>query len=296
MAMRFSGPIETARQAKTVLAAAVSPRAGQDPQRPDRPFAALRLICLVAYALSGARHTEAHGPTSLLTLQNIQLTFGGTQLLEAAELIVSPGDRIALVGRNGSGKSTLLRIAAGRCSTMPASALPSRAPPSATAPGARPQRIRHDSGLCRGRAGPGDDPYRAQYLLQALGLTARRTRARSRAARGRRAALARVLAPQPDVLLLDEPTNHLDLPVIEWLQDGAHPDALSNGADQPRPAVPVRPLPRHRLAGPGRDAAPRARLCRLRGLARRRAGAWRRRSATSSTDRSCAKSTGCATG
>ncbi|HOV02882.1 MAG TPA: ATP-binding cassette domain-containing protein, partial [Kaistiaceae bacterium] len=35
----------------------------------------------------------------------------------------------------------------------------------------------------------------------------------------RRAALARVLAPEPDILLLDEPTNHLDLPAIEWLED-----------------------------------------------------------------------------
>src|SRR5690606_9141970 len=34
----------------------------------------------------------------------------------------------------------------------------------------------------------------------------------------RRAALARVLAPEPDILLLDEPTNHLDLPPIEWLE------------------------------------------------------------------------------
>jgi ATP-binding cassette subfamily F protein uup len=34
----------------------------------------------------------------------------------------------------------------------------------------------------------------------------------------RRAALARVLAPEPDILLLDEPTNHLDLPAIEWLE------------------------------------------------------------------------------
>ncbi|MDF9610452.1 ABC transporter ATP-binding protein, partial [Bacillus cereus] len=31
-------------------------------------------------------------------------------------------------------------------------------------------------------------------------------------------ALARVIAPQPDVLLLDEPTNHLDLTTIEWLE------------------------------------------------------------------------------
>ena len=34
----------------------------------------------------------------------------------------------------------------------------------------------------------------------------------------RRAALARALAPSPDVLLLDEPTNHLDLPAIAWLE------------------------------------------------------------------------------
>ena len=49
----------------------------------------------------------------LLTLQDIHLGFGGTALLEAVELMVSPGDRLCLVGRNGCGKSTLLKIAAG---------------------------------------------------------------------------------------------------------------------------------------------------------------------------------------
>ena len=34
----------------------------------------------------------------------------------------------------------------------------------------------------------------------------------------RRCAIARTLAPSPDLLLLDEPTNHLDLPAIEWLE------------------------------------------------------------------------------
>src|SRR5246127_3215569 len=49
----------------------------------------------------------------LLQLKDIALTFGGTPLLTAAELSVSPGERVSLVGRNGSGKSTLLKIAAG---------------------------------------------------------------------------------------------------------------------------------------------------------------------------------------
>ena len=49
----------------------------------------------------------------LLTLQTIGLTFGGTALLENADLSVSAGERLCLVGRNGSGKSTFLKIAAG---------------------------------------------------------------------------------------------------------------------------------------------------------------------------------------
>src|SRR5258708_29765773 len=49
----------------------------------------------------------------LLTLQDIHLTFGGTPLLEGAELSISERERVCLVGRNGSGKSTLLKIAAG---------------------------------------------------------------------------------------------------------------------------------------------------------------------------------------
>ena len=155
----------------------------------------------------------------LLTLQNIQLTFGGTRLLEGAELIVSPGQRIALVGRNGSGKSTLLKIASGDVAydggvrfVEPSATL--RYLPQESDLSAYATTLEYvEAGL-----GPGDDEYRAQYLLSSLGLSGTEDPKKLSGGEGRRAALARVLAPKPDILLLDEPTNHLDLPVIEWLQ------------------------------------------------------------------------------
>src|SRR4028118_1304872 len=49
----------------------------------------------------------------LVLLQDIRFAIGTTALLQGATLSVSPGERLALVGRNGSGKATLLRIAAG---------------------------------------------------------------------------------------------------------------------------------------------------------------------------------------
>src|SRR6202044_2167613 len=50
----------------------------------------------------------------LLQLRDTGLTLGGAPLLDGAELSISAGDRIALVGGNGPGKSPLFRIAAGK--------------------------------------------------------------------------------------------------------------------------------------------------------------------------------------
>ena len=155
----------------------------------------------------------------LLTLTDIHLTFGGAPVLAGAELNVAQGERLCLVGRNGSGKSTLLKIAAGLIE-----------PDAGTRflqPGTTLRYLPQEPDFSghatvgdyvHGGLGPGDAPRRVDRLLEKLGLDADQTPATLSGGEGRRAALARVLAPSPDILLLDEPTNHLDLPAIEWLE------------------------------------------------------------------------------
>src|SRR3569623_1110722 len=65
---------------------------------------------------------------------------------------------------------------------------------------------------------PGDDPHVARFFLEQLGRTGQEDPAHLSGGEARRASLARVLAPSPDILLLDDPTNHLDLTTIEWLE------------------------------------------------------------------------------
>ena len=155
----------------------------------------------------------------LLTLRDVMLTFGGAPLLQGAELMVHEGERLCLVGRNGSGKSTLLKVAAdilqadGGERVVQGGVTIRYLPQEPDLAGFATTLAYVEAGL-----GPSDDVHRAQRLLEDLGLHGDEDPRTLSGGEIRRAALARVLAPEPDVLLLDEPTNHLDLPAIEWLE------------------------------------------------------------------------------
>ena len=155
----------------------------------------------------------------VLHLKDITVAFGGQKLLDGAELSVEKGDRICLVGRNGSGKSTLMKIAAGLSEADGGTVF--------VQPGAIVRYLAQEpdmSGFATTRdyveAGLDlhDDPNRSYYLLGHLGLDGTENPATLSGGEARRAALARALAPKPDILLLDEPTNHLDVKAIEWLE------------------------------------------------------------------------------
>ncbi|MCA3649778.1 MAG: ABC-F family ATP-binding cassette domain-containing protein, partial [Methylobacterium sp.] len=155
----------------------------------------------------------------LLQLAGIGLTFGGTALLESADLSVEAGERICLVGRNGSGKSTLLKIAAGLVEADSGTRF--------VQPGATMRYLPQEpdfSGFATieeavlAGLGPGDDAHAARTLIEALGLDGAKPPVPLSGGETRRVALAQTLAPDPDILMLDEPTNHLDLPAIEWLE------------------------------------------------------------------------------
>lgn len=155
----------------------------------------------------------------LLTLDDVSLGFGGKPLFAGLNLVIGPGERLCLVGRNGAGKSTLLKVIAGLVDPDGGSRF--------TQPGAKIAYLRQEPDFT-GFATLGDfaandlephERYKAEIAMEGLEVKADADPAASSGGERRRAALARVLAAEPDLMLLDEPTNHLDIHAIEWLED-----------------------------------------------------------------------------
>ncbi len=154
----------------------------------------------------------------LLQLSSVALTFGGNPVFDGLDLVLQPGDRVALVGRNGSGKSTLMKVIAGL--TEPDQGTRS------LAPGISVGYMEQDPDFS-GFATLGDyatqslDPaeqYRVEMAAEGLDFDPALAPERASGGERRRAALAKLLAEAPELMLLDEPTNHLDINAIAWLE------------------------------------------------------------------------------
>ena len=171
---------------------------------------------------------ELHGITRSFDI-------GGSPLLvlDELELCVAEREIVAIVGPNGCGKSTLLRVISGLLPPDHGSVLAF----DSTVAGPEPRigLVFQEPRLLPWRdvlgnvafplelagVGRGEREARAHEVLRLTGLEGFAGAFPDQLSGGmaRRAALARALAPEPDVLLLDEPFSALDAMTRERLDD-----------------------------------------------------------------------------
>ena len=154
----------------------------------------------------------------LLQLSDISLTFGGEPVFADLDLVVQPGDRVALVGRNGSGKSTLMKVMGGLVEPDRGEVVPG--------PGVSVGYMEQDPQMT-GFATLGDfasaglepgELYKVERAGEGLKFDPAKPVEIASGGERRRAALAALMAQAPELMLLDEPTNHLDIEAIGWLE------------------------------------------------------------------------------
>ena len=189
----------------------------------------------------------------MITLRDITLRRGVKIVLQGANLVLQPGEKVGLIGRNGAGKSSLFSLLADRlhadqgdveipprwrmsevAQEMPETELgatdfvlegdkPLQAALAqlAAAEHADDGHAMADAHQALEDAGFFDSRARAEALLLGLGFRSTQLDAPVNSFSGgwrMRLQLARALMCPAEILLLDEPTNHLDLDALVWLE------------------------------------------------------------------------------
>ena len=188
---------------------------------------------------------------ALLTLRDISLHQGTTQLLDQVNFSIDPSERIALIGRNGMGKSTLMKLINKEIpadsgdvvyqSNMHIARLEQEVPRHthgnifkviAEGLGEEGKQLAHYLEQSTKLESLSDAEQEAFYnlhvdwtlqpkvekVLSLLSLNGEDDFATLSGGMKRRVLLGRALVQEPDILLLDEPTNHLDIESILWLE------------------------------------------------------------------------------
>ena len=154
----------------------------------------------------------------LIQLSDISLTFGGNPIFSDLGFVVQTGDRLSLVGRNGSGKSTLMKVMAGLVEADTGHRV--------IPPGVSVGYMEQDPDLSQFDT-LGDfalsaldvsEHYKVEIAAEGLKFDPDRPVKTASGGERRRAALAKLMAEDPELMLLDEPTNHLDIEAISWLE------------------------------------------------------------------------------
>ena len=158
----------------------------------------------------------------VLVCEGLSMSFGEKRLFRDLSLLVTGGERIALIGDNGTGKTTLLKLILGE--------LPPEQGFLALGPAVRtaylPQIVRFGSD---GRSALDTmlydcrcQPQQARDRLAAFGFRGEDVFTPVGALSGgerSRLKLCMLMGSDINFLILDEPTNHLDIASREWMED-----------------------------------------------------------------------------
>lgn len=184
---------------------------------------------------------------ALISLKNVSVSFGADAILDQANLIIEPNERIGLIGRNGAGKSTLLKLLDGEVVADDGEVIRQQNVQLGRLVQEVPQELDYD---CRSIVALGDptrgkvlarfysdgdnDPalqaqlneldawaldQQVQKLCSKFDLQPNEPFANLSGGMKRRVLMAQALVQEPDIVLLDEPTNHLDIDTIIWLEN-----------------------------------------------------------------------------
>jgi ATPase subunit of ABC transporter with duplicated ATPase domains len=157
----------------------------------------------------------------LLSLRELEKSFGDQKLFDGVTLRVEDGDRIALLGDNGTGKSTLLKIILGEESADGGAVKQGITVKTGYLPQqihfAHPERSLYDTMLYEAGCGAQDARDRlGRFLFQ--GEDVFKPVSVLSGGEQSRLRLCMLMDEKVNFLILDEPTNHLDLDAREWME------------------------------------------------------------------------------